>query len=90
MKSFVIKRMGYIISQVEGDYNLAVKWYKTKAKYYNCFFYPSSIDLNFDVSLSCKHSDKIFILLGNSASESNNHIVILAKLAKFKTANIEL
>lgn len=87
-RSYVIKYMGNIISQVPGDYDLAKKWHGTNAKYFNCFFYPSSINLNF--SLENKIEEKKYILLGNSASQSNNHIEMLERMRGFKDENVEI
>lgn len=78
---------GYI-THIEGDYKLAQKWYGAKGKYYNCFMYPS----NLYKKIELKNIEKkvIYIQIGNSATDSNNHFEILKKLEKYKNNDIKL
>lgn len=89
----VIKKMGNIIPVAsEYDYDLAKKWYDTKAKKHNAF-YPNPIDYNYLDKLKNKEKnkdDKITIQIGNSADPMNNHIEILNLLSKHKEKNIEI
>jgi hypothetical protein len=85
----VIKRMGNIICYNQSEYNLAKKWYRTKAKPFYTFFYPSNLFKNYDF----KNIDKdnyTYIQVGNSADPTNNHIEILEKLSKFKDKKIKI
>ncbi|MBD7911777.1 TDP-N-acetylfucosamine:lipid II N-acetylfucosaminyltransferase [Clostridium cibarium] len=91
LRRMIIKRIGNIITYVEGDYILAKKWYKTKAIYYSGF-YPYLIDTEL---INSKHKvklsrEKIAIQIGNSADPSNNHIEIIDYLSKYKDKNIEV
>lgn len=78
---------GYI-TQIEGDYELAQKWYKAKGKYFDCFMYPSNLYKNIEIISEKK--EELHIQIGNSADSSNNHFEILNKLEKFKNKNIKL
>jgi dTDP-N-acetylfucosamine:lipid II N-acetylfucosaminyltransferase len=90
MRRIIIKNMGVIITNNEGEYELARKWYPTKARHMKAF-YPSPIvyeDLDFDDDY--KEKSLITILVGNSANPTNNHIEVLNKLLKFKDEDIEI
>lgn len=80
----VIKRMGYIITHIEGDYELAKRWYNTKAEYQYSFLYPSNLykkieDIPFKEIKNVK-----YIQVGNSACRTNNHIEVFKKISKFE------
>ncbi len=90
MKSFCIKRFKGFITEVEGDYKLAKKYYLAQGKYYDCFAYPSNLYKDIDILINKKNINKIYIQVGNSASEENNHKEILDKLVRFKDENIEI
>jgi dTDP-N-acetylfucosamine:lipid II N-acetylfucosaminyltransferase len=74
----IISRMRGLITPLHGDYLNASKWYKAKADRYNCILYHSNVFV--DLGKANKDEEHINILLGNSASKSNNHIEALEKL----------
>lgn len=78
---------GYI-TEFEGDYKLAKKWYGAKGKWFDCFEYPSNFYKK--IELNKIEKEDIYIQIGNSADSSNNHFEILMKLEKFKNENIKL
>jgi len=87
----VIKKMGYIITDIKGDYQLAQKWYKTDAKHFSSIMYPSNIYKNYPIKeTKKKEKDYINILIGNSAHSSNNHFEIFDILKKYKDRNIKI
>ncbi|MDU1509624.1 MAG: TDP-N-acetylfucosamine:lipid II N-acetylfucosaminyltransferase [Clostridium butyricum] len=89
-----IKNVDSMATLVREDYDLAIKWYKTNAKY----FYAAYMDnektiqylknirgLNDDIT-----KDYISILIGNSATETNNHIEVFKLLEKYKKEKIKI
>jgi len=90
MRRKVIKNIGNIVTLVEGDYELAKKWYKTEAVYHEAFYYNPKICENIDETNDTKKRNKKIIQIGNSADPRNNHIEILNKLLKFKDKDIEI
>lgn len=78
---------GYI-TYIDGDYELAKKWYKAKGRYFNCFIYPSN--LYKEMEILAPKREELYVQIGNSADPSNNHFEILNKLEKFKNKNIKL
>lgn len=84
----IIKNMAFLITGTNGDYQLAKKWYKASGKNIKCFNYPSN--LYKDYNIKEKENSTINILLGNSATETNNHIEILNSLSKYKNENIKI
>ena len=90
IRSIIIKNVNGLITQVEGDYKLAKKWYGAKGKYYYSFVYPSNLYKNIDLSKNKKEDNYIYIQVGNSASYTNNHIEIFNKLIKYKSSNIKI
>ncbi|MEW9150522.1 TDP-N-acetylfucosamine:lipid II N-acetylfucosaminyltransferase [Acinetobacter indicus] len=88
LRSFVIKRLGFLLTYVKGDVDLARKHYRAGGQYLETIGYLSNvIPSNILVSNNKKN---INILVGNSADPSNNHFDALDKLAKFKNENIQI
>ena len=83
-----IKNISHIITYSQGDYELAKKWYGSKAKWHRSFMYPSN--LYKDVTIPEKTEDTIVILVGNSADPSNNHQDAFLLLEKFKHNDIKI
>jgi dTDP-N-acetylfucosamine:lipid II N-acetylfucosaminyltransferase len=90
IKSFVIKRMGGLITHIKGDYELAKAWYGARGKYYYSFIYPSNLYKEYDLSKVEKDNGKKYIQVGNSADSSNNHFEIFDKLSNFKDDKLEI
>lgn len=79
-RSRVIRKIGHLLTYLEGDVELARKWYGSSAVSHECLIYPSNfvIDLpNKDVE---KTNDNLGVLVGNSADPTNNHFEILSLL----------
>lgn len=90
IRCFVIKRLGGLITQVKGDYDLAKKWYGASGKYYYSFMYPSNLYKEYDLSKINKDLSKTYILVGNSADPTNNHLEVFEKLKIYMNDNIEI
>ena len=82
----VIKRVGYIISYIKGDFELAQKWYHSRAKYIECILYPSNLAPH--IPSKPRDHKGIKILVGNSGSPSNNHLEFFEGLQQFKDEDI--
>jgi len=86
IKRALLKKITNILTPVYGDYELACDIYNKEFKYFSTRYMDKSI-----FNERSHHSeDSINILLGNSATKSNNHIDILKILAKYKNDNIEI
>lgn len=84
----VIKRLGHLVTYLEGDVELARQWYGARGRYHCCFMYPSNLYVEiFEQSESTK---SINILIGNSADPSNNHSEILKILEPYRDENITI
>jgi len=90
IRRIVIKNLGGLITHVRGDYDLAKSWYGTRGKYYYSFMYPSNLYNEYDLSKIESNKDKTFILIGNSADPSNNHIDIFEKLLEYNDKTFEV
>lgn len=88
IKKEIIKNMGYLVTYIKGDVELARKWYGAQGKHIECLMYTSN--LYQDYELKPKRSATTTILLGNSADPTNNHSEILQQLAQFKDKNIKV
>lgn len=86
-RKIIIKRMGYIVTYIKGDYELAQKWYSAKGEYIECYMYMSNV---FQIENKVVEEEKnhIAIQVGNSADPSNNHIDILSSLVDFENIKI--
>lgn len=88
VRAFVIKRMGYFITVVKGDYELARKWYGATGQHEECLMYQSNLFTT--RSATAKNDSTINILVGNSAAVTNNHMALFERLAKFDTENTRI
>lgn len=84
----VIKYIGHMVTYIEGDIELARKWYSAKGKYHECLMYPSNLYTGYDVD--CDNKREINIQVGNSADPSNNHFAVFKMLLPFKEKNIRI
>lgn len=87
-RRFVIKRIGHLITFFDGEYELAKKWYGARGVHHKSFTYPSNI-CRCDVQQLIKH-ESINIQVGNSATYTNRHLVVIEKLSKYKGDNIKI
>lgn len=84
----VIKHMGYLITYMQGDIDLARQWYDAKGEYKECLMYTSNIYKS--VAVTERSNTPINIQLGNSANSTNNHIEIIEKLATFENKDFRV
>lgn len=87
-RRFVISRLGHFVTHIHGDYELARKWYGARGQWHECFMYPSNLYREYPITP--KPHEGINILLGNSATPSNNHLDALEKLRPFADENIRI
>lgn len=85
-RRFVIKNIGHLVTYVEGDVQLARKWYGSKGVAHECFMYTSNLYKHFEIPT--KENSTINIQVGNSADPSNNHMEVLERLLSFKDEDI--
>ena len=84
----VIRGMGHLITYVQGDAELARKWYGAIGQYHECIMYTSNIYC--DYAIKEQPHTAVNIQIGNSADPSNNHLEILEKLKPFHDHNIAI
>lgn len=96
VKKIFAKNFSYVVTGIPNDYQVAKKYYNLNSVYINAF-YPNPV--NFDLldktassnSVSKERKGKVVILVGNSASKTNNHIEILIALSrKFENDSIQI
>ncbi|WP_417513662.1 TDP-N-acetylfucosamine:lipid II N-acetylfucosaminyltransferase [Marinobacter sp.] len=92
LRRFVIRRVGHLVTYIEGDVELARQWYGAEGAYHECIMYPSNVvDPKMAMELdSAPDHNGLNILLGNSADPSNNHIEALYRLLPFKDQDITI
>lgn len=93
-RNILLKKISEVITGFPKEYELAKKNFNIKAQY-SYAFTPNPV--NFEMldnvknrNYDAKKNNHIKILVGNSASSTNNHIEILEKLIRFKKHNIKL
>ena len=79
IRGFVIRRLGGIVTMIDGDYEIARDHFGTRARRYSSFVYPSNL-VPTPSEAPAEH-DGINVLLGNSADPSNHHFEVLDQLA---------
>lgn len=88
LRRFVISRMGCLVTYIEGDVELARKWYGARGRHHECLMYTSN--LYRDLGVPEKKSAGLVVQIGNSADPSNRHLEILDKLLPFKGEDIRI
>lgn len=83
IKRFIIKRFGFITPVVYGDYELAKKYYKTRAKCVGEIFYMQFYEKYANLT-EITPNKKTIIQIGNSATSSNHHKEVLELLYPYK------
>ncbi|MCK5532094.1 MAG: TDP-N-acetylfucosamine:lipid II N-acetylfucosaminyltransferase, partial [Halopseudomonas aestusnigri] len=92
LRRFVIRRVGHLVTYIEGDVELARQWYGARGTYHECIMYLSNVvdpEMITGPGPASDH-DGLNILLGNSADPSNNHIEALERLLPFKDQTIKI
>ena len=84
----VIQSMGHLITYVQGDVELARKWYGAVGQYHECIMYTSNVYR--DYAIKEQPRAVVNIQIGNSAYPSNNHLEILENLKSFRDQNIAI
>jgi len=87
-RRIVIKRMGHLVTYIDGDIELARKWYGAKGKSHECLMYTSNVFKPMQVPP--KKSSTINIQIGNSADPSNEHFEMLEILEKYREEDIKI
>lgn len=92
LRKFVIRRIGHLVTYIEGDVDLARKWYGAKGVYHECLMYVSNVIDPTTLIEPDKKTENggLRILLGNSADPSNNHIEALERLLAYKDRDITI
>ncbi len=90
-RRFVIKNIGYLVTYIKGDIELAREWYGAKGKHIECLMYLSNVYRGYYAPpLLPKKDSSRTILLGNSADPSNNHLEVLDRLMKYVNEDIKI
>lgn len=92
LRRFVIRKVGHLVTYIEGDVELARQWYGAKGTYHECIMYLSNVidpKVTAEAAPASDH-DGLNILLGNSADPSNNHIEALERLLPFKARPLKI
>ena len=79
---FLIKKIKHHIAFIAGDHILAERIYVTTAMLHRSFLYPSNIVSSVSINRTLNNSKCLNILVGNSATKSNRHKLIIDKLAE--------
>lgn len=92
IKKYVIKNAAAIITIIPQDYNQLKKVYHPKGKIISARYYNEQESLILDsIKYNLKKENKtINIQIGNSATDTNNHIEVLDALGKFRNDNINI
>lgn len=88
LKKIIIPRIGHIVTHIKGDYELAQKWYGAKGQWHDCFMYPSNVFKKSGTTPAPHQGTNI--LLGNSATPTNNHMNAFQKLRPYANEDIRI
>lgn len=88
IKKKLIKKIKHFVTYIPGDYEYVKLNYGANGYYHECLMYPSNVIKN--IEIPPKSTLTINILVGNSATETNNHIEVFEKLKIYKNENIKI
>lgn len=88
LRAIVLRQIKHVISGVEGDYELMKRLYNTEAVFHKCLGYESNLFRSVEEERLDK--DTVNILVGNSATETNNHLELFKKLKPLIKPNMRL
>ena len=88
-KYFVAKNIYGFITYLEGDYNLAKKHYVSSALYFECLSYLSNLVRKFECNSRVTNKE-LNILVGNSATSTNNHTEVFNLLKEIDLSKIKI
>ncbi|NKE68736.1 hypothetical protein RAMLITH_23215 [Ramlibacter sp. RBP-2] len=88
LREFVIRRLGHLVSYIEGDVARAREWYGARGRYRECLMYTSNVYRH--AGMPPRSGGTINILVGNSADPTNEHLEVLRKLAAHRDADIKV
>lgn len=88
-RRFIIKRFGFFIPVVYGDYELACKWYGAKGKMLEPFMYVGFYEEYKDIPFK-QRGENLIIQVGNSATPTNNHEATLNLLKQLSNDNLQI
>ncbi|MDR5865949.1 TDP-N-acetylfucosamine:lipid II N-acetylfucosaminyltransferase family protein [Halomonas koreensis] len=85
-KAPVIRGMGFIITTVPGDVDLARKWYGFSGKFHQSLMYRSHLARELTSNGAKKENslDVVKVQIGNSADPSNEQFELIDKLSKLR------
>lgn len=89
-RSFVIRRVGHLLSYIDGDIALARNWYGATGQSHSCLMYPSNLYKPLPLVDADKKRGEVVILVGNSADKRNEHLDAFKRLAPFAGHNIRV
>lgn len=88
IKKTVIKKLGHLVTYINGDVEIARQIYHAKGLHHECLMYTSN--LYSELSLQRNNEETIHIQVGNSADPTNNHFEVFEKLKPFASQNIKV
>ena len=87
-RRWLIPKIGHFVTHIRGDYELAKEWYGARGIWHECFMYPSN--LYHELPVQNSFHEGINILVGNSATPTNNHKEVLDRLRIYAQENITI
>ena len=88
-RRIIIRKFKFLITPLDGDFELARKRYNAKGKHISSFVYPSNLFKSLDLNHSRK-DNRVIIQIGNSACRTNKHLELLEDLKFLRDENILL
>lgn len=92
LKRIVIRKANLFMTFASPDFELAKKWFGASGRQFDCL-YPSNADQSQLDNLRNnykKTKNTVRVLLGNSATDTNNHFEALDWISRFKNEDIEI
>ena len=87
----VLKRVGYLLTYVSGDVELAREWFSARGVHQYCLMYLSNVYQPLPESKNIRpQKSHINVMVGNSASPTNNHLEVFQIMSAFREDRVRI
>ena len=84
MKAVCIKNFAGVIAYATGDFDRAKEWYGAQGTFYKSLYYPYLAVENYLQHIKVSTQEENIIMVGNSATKTNEHLEIFERLSMIK------
>lgn len=90
MRRMAIRRFGCLVTYIPGDMDWVREWYGARGRAHACLMYPSNLWREAHPRPARWRTAKTVVLVGNSATSTNEHAAIFAALIPYHQRDLHI